>query len=292
MGDNCFGYLRAYKELVPRTRLAILFSIGLLVAGCTTTSEETKRNIWEDGYVALPYSIIEQSDCHTGVIKNLKPNCSSQKVPAVVFMHGSHGLRERQFRHMDLFVRLGYPVFAPDSFARPNRRQARGKSMSVMHLRLEEVRIAVQNLKKYPWIDQDKLILAGFSEGGITVREYGGDEFIAHIGMGFGCNNGGFSAPIKVAALHINGSHDNEALDTTLCSGIFRDNFKAVYVDAGHPVDLDPNTIKIIEDFLNGVGLKSRSVDLEKPRSRSNAMGPEGWGRLGCTLEEMVADKC
>jgi len=68
------------------------------------------------------------------------------------------------FVQSGLTAQLGYPVFAPSSFARPGRTRSCGQADSVMNWRLEEIRIALANLKTMTWIDQNRLVLAGFSE--------------------------------------------------------------------------------------------------------------------------------
>ncbi|MEQ8806370.1 MAG: dienelactone hydrolase family protein [Rhodospirillales bacterium] len=237
-----------------------IFALMSLVAGLGIPIEagaDTEKAIWERGRVSLPVSMIRAGECRSGIIRNLEPVCSAQKVPAVIFIHGCSGLNFRQFDHMDMFSKLGYPVFAPSSFARPGREKSCGKADSVMDWRLEEIKIAIENVRKMSWIDQSKLILAGFSEGGIATAEYGGNEFIAHIGMGFGCDRRQFSVSNDTPVLQINGKDDQEVSEIELCTQGSRKKFKAIYVDTGHPVDKDPVTIKTIGEFLDDVLGKS-----------------------------------
>lgn len=42
----------------------------------------------------------------------------------------------------------------------------------IMGLRFEEAAYAAKMLKDLPWVDGNKLILAGFSEGGVTAALY------------------------------------------------------------------------------------------------------------------------
>jgi len=229
---------------------ALVLSVG--VSGCVTTSPETKAKIWGQGRVSLPTSLARSSECRSGPIHNLSKNCSGKKLPAVVFLHGCAGLGHRQFAHMDMFAQLGYPVFAPSSFSRPGRTRSCGRfSPLVLTWRLEEIEIALEKLKTLSWVDQSKLILVGFSEGGIAVANYDGNKFRVIIGMGFGCDRRSFLAPSNIAILQINGKNDTEVTETALCSSGGRQKFKAVYVDAGHAVSGDPNTANIINNFLD-----------------------------------------
>lgn len=237
----------------PTLLIGLAISVFVL-AGCTngsgTASQETQRKIWANGRIDVPTSMIKPSGCRSGLIRNLDKNCSESPVPVVVFMHGCTGFNNRQFAHSELFKRLGYPVVSPSSFARPNRIAACDGSDWVIDWRLEEIEIALNELEKLPWVDKNNLVLAGFSEGGLAVAAYGGRKFRAIIGMGFGCDRTHFFAPNDVAVLHINGRNDSEVRYTALCSGRGREKFEAYYVNTGHPVNGDPNTLKYIDKFL------------------------------------------
>jgi len=225
----------------------------VLIAFASTARAEIKEEIWGWGWVSLPSSLEKSSKCRSGWIRNLEGNCSDQKLPTVIFMHGRTGLNDSQFAHMEMFAQLGYPVFAPNSFARPGRQPVNfGYTES---WRMEEIRIALDKLKTFSWVDQKKLILAGHSQGGQAVASYSGDEFRALIGMAFGCSSNitRFNAPSNVPVLQINGENDRKINDISLCSEIGRKKFKSVYVNTPHSVFSDPNTVKIIQIFLDEV---------------------------------------
>jgi len=102
--------------------------------------------------------------------KSLKsgPSDASGLVPAVVFLHGCAGRGADQERVMGTIHRKGYVVFAPDSFARPERVKLCGKGSrwERVGLRLAEASYALAKVRQLRWIDAERLILAGFSEGG------------------------------------------------------------------------------------------------------------------------------
>ena len=111
----------------------------------------------QEGWVSLPFSLIKSSKCTSGLISYLEDNCSDKQLPTVIFMHGCTGLNHHQSGHMDMFAQLGYPVFAPNSYARPGRQPIDfGGTES---WRMEEIKIALAKLKTIPWIDHTKLIL-------------------------------------------------------------------------------------------------------------------------------------
>ena len=241
-------YQRSKLVKAGLERIGLVLGMLFLSAFAMTARAETKEEIWNTGWVSLPPSITK---CSSGLIKNLKGNCSNKKLPAVVFMHGRTGLNGSQFAHMDMFAQLGYPVFAPNSYARPGRQPIMGFGATA-GWRMEEIRIALDKLKTLSWVDQNKLIIAGHSQGGKAVAEYSGDEFRAHIGMSFGCEGytTRFNAPSNIAALHINGENDLFLNDNSLCSEGGRKKFKSAYVNTGHVGLGDPNTILIISKFL------------------------------------------
>jgi len=221
----------------------------VLLSACVTTTPQTKEEIWGQGWVSLPFSLMKSSHCRSGLISYLEENCSDKQLPAVVFLHGCTGLNDHQSAHMDMFAQLGYPVFAPNSFARPGRNCVPSDKM--INWRMEEIAIATNKLKQLSWIDENKLILAGHSQGGMAATAYDGNEFTAIVGMGFGCEQWSFQAPDNVAALQIVGKNDRKLPDIDLCSSDGRKKFKSVYVNTGHSVYGDPNTVKTIHNFLN-----------------------------------------
>ena len=230
--------------------LIILIVLIISLTGCAT-SPEVKTRIWERGYISLPDSIIENSKCNSGLIRGLTGPCSKEPIPAVIFLHGCKGFSGNQFPHISLFTRLGYPVFSPSSLARPGLKPECRHIDNVLHLRREEISIALARLKDLGWIDMSRLVLAGFSQGGFAVASYSGNEFKAIIGMGLHCSGGRkFRAPKEVAVLQITGIHDEELPSTELCNRGDRLLFEAYHVDSWHAVSSDPKTAEYIKNFL------------------------------------------
>ena len=80
---------------------------------------------------------------------------------------------------MNLIWQKGITTFSPNSFARPGRSEECGSAMSsgAVALRFEEIRYTLKQIRELPWIDQSRLVLAGFSEGGLTAANYRGSGF-------------------------------------------------------------------------------------------------------------------
>ena len=138
----------------------------------------------------------------------VKPNA---KIPAVIFAHGCLGPR-RAPDWAGTFNEFGFAFFAPDSFRRPGRVPLcyrKGTSWKVT-MRQEEIRFALQQIRKLGWIDQRRIVLVGNSEGGRAVSEYNGGGFIAHIIMAYDCKVKGrrSMAPRGVAVLNLVGAND------------------------------------------------------------------------------------
>ena len=195
-------------------------------------------------YIGLPTT---QADCiRPG------PAGATGKLPVVVFLHGCAGWGSRQSRVMQLANANGYTVFAPDSFARPGRVRHCGQGgTNKLEMRLEEVEYAVRRLRELPWVDQERLVLMGFSEGGFAAARYRGSDFRAVLVLGWGCPRGRLHVPGSVPVLNLVGRDDQETRwGNRLCSAWFRDGFRAKHVEAGHDVSEDPRAQAIVGEFL------------------------------------------
>jgi dienelactone hydrolase len=137
----------------------------------------------------------------------LKPGV---RVPAVIYLHGSSGPYNAR-RWANDFATFGYAQFAPNSFKRPGRVGLAGTGQ--MHwrmiLRKQELRYALAQIRSISWIDSERLILAGFSEGAQAAANYSGDGFMAVILFGTDCRFGGPNSPAGVPVLNIVGANDH-----------------------------------------------------------------------------------
>jgi dienelactone hydrolase len=139
----------------------------------------------------------------------LKPGV---KIPAAIYMHGCAGISSEAYAYQDLMLSQGYAFFMPDSFARPGRVKLCGQGgMSArVDMRQREVDAALKAIRQLPWIDQKRLVLMGFSEGGNTTDSWYSDDFAGLIVLGSACTNSGGSpsAPERVPVLAIVGEID------------------------------------------------------------------------------------
>lgn len=140
----------------------------------------------------------------------LKPGT---RLPAVIYLHGCAGntVGETWAR---TFSRLGYAFFAPNSLARP-RKSLCGTGQQKMTtyripMRTEEALYALQELRKADWIDQERIVLMGSSEGAQAASVYRGTDFAAIILSATDCRFSGDSpkAPRGIPVLNMVGEND------------------------------------------------------------------------------------
>ncbi|MCG8547449.1 MAG: dienelactone hydrolase family protein [Alphaproteobacteria bacterium] len=182
----------------------------------------------------------------------LKPGI---KVPVVIYAHGCYGLKGSHSQsYFAYFMHLGFLVIAPNSFARTGREEMchRGGSHK-QQMRLEEIEYAFDQIKSVSWIDQDKIILAGHSEGGAAAANWWRDGVAAVIISGYHCRVTGGSpmAPNNVPVLNIVGEFDsNTGDDSCDVSSRGRGSKVAEISGAGHSLAKYPETRNEIREFL------------------------------------------
>ncbi|OHX17392.1 hypothetical protein BI343_12215 [Chromobacterium amazonense] len=133
-----------------------------------------------------------------GRLAALPPTRPGQPLPLLLFMHGSSGLNEQTLA----FQRwasdtLGIAALAPDSFARRKRPRYQSPAPveqyeAVHALRQEEIAMMLAALPRLPWVDSQRLALAGSSEGGVAAARWRGQEFAGRIIYGWSCEDNYF----------------------------------------------------------------------------------------------------
>ncbi len=184
---------------------------------------------WIQGNIFLPASALKNgSRDHLNVFP--KSDDWAQKVkdehlkdgvrlPAVIFLHGCTGFHTGR-RFVKYFLDEGFAAFAPNSFGRPGRvvwcgqpgmnSGVQGGMDSRVFVRKKELKYALSKVREIEWVDSSRLVLAGFSEGGQTVADWSGKEFIAHVLFGTDCRfaDGSSNAPTSIPVLNVVGSDD------------------------------------------------------------------------------------
>ncbi|KQW24316.1 dienelactone hydrolase family protein [Acidovorax sp. Root402] len=187
--------------------LAILLSLGLHAAQAqipagevkgtaTAHTEASAKGVMAGAQLVLPAQATGGA-AYVGAFKDA-PATVRNKVPVVVFLHGSSGLGLKAIGEWQQWLgSLGIASVAPDSFALPDRvtykSPASKEAYEKIHaLRRSEITLALQTLQTQPWADMQRLVLAGTSEGATAVARYGGAEFAGRIIFSWSCEDNYF----------------------------------------------------------------------------------------------------
>jgi len=171
----------------------LLSALFILLAGVGESTAANDRDValtWEEAIIAVR---IETPDLRRVVLGGridatyiadiLHGMSAENPQPAIIFMHDcGHSYNDPESRQQIKFMAsLGYIIFVPDSYARPDRpvscdREERTMAPDVSHeliheLRHEEALYAIEQVLKLPWIDRNKIYLGGAGEGADVVLQ-------------------------------------------------------------------------------------------------------------------------
>jgi hypothetical protein len=199
----------------------VLITLGFAFsAGPSATFAQTEGNqgadvamSWEKAEVFVPGSSFKTTPNKLTVNKPL---------PVVIYLHGCTGIDPAHDASWGAFIRgFGYIAVLPDSMARPGRkpncdtRTKRGGAFPQAHaMRMEELRYALEQVKKSPWADTDNLFLMGHSEGGQAAARSRLRGFRGIIISGWTCTDSarpgfdGIFAPLETPILTLEWDHD------------------------------------------------------------------------------------
>lgn len=127
-----------------------------------------------------------------------RPPGTGVKVPVVLFLHGSSGLGLKAIGEWQQWLaNLGVASLAPDSFSVPDRLTykspvAKDVYERIHALRGSEIAPALAAIGAQPWADMTRLVLAGTSEGAVSVARYAGKEFAARMLFAWSCESNYF----------------------------------------------------------------------------------------------------
>lgn len=186
--------------------------------------------------------------------KKLKPGI---RIPAVIYLHGCAG-NTGGFYWGIKFNQLGYAFFAPDSLARPRKSlcgTGRGMMMGKrIPMRTEEMQYVLSQLQELNWIDHQRIVLMGSSEGAQAASAYRGDKFAAVILEGTDCRFVGGSPRTArgIPVLNMVGSKDNKG-GRSGCN-IRRKvggSKKEIIAGGYHKLGNHPEAQRVLEQFLS-----------------------------------------
>ena len=218
----------------PISRFICLIVIGFFcLAACEQGIATTKSPVAGDDPEELARTWLESRVYIPGVTGRIHTRMKSLPVdfragkqgqfPLIIYLHGCSGFWWGTAQRANFFTQLGFAVIAPDSFARREkpvscvpRRKKGGFHRGVLYLRQAEAAYALSRARSLPWINNEIIILFGFSEGGITVATLSPAQAVgthARIIEGWGCHAGwpeyaGMEAPTWQAVLTMVAKHD------------------------------------------------------------------------------------
>lgn len=226
--------------------LSAILALSASLSGCATSQAE-RNTLWDWTVLGTPVDQTLSYPCQdvdrrVGLEKTAEclSELGDQPRPVVVFMHGCGGPNQN---YVEMFRKLGYVVVAPNSMVRDGRKITCPTNAHIVSLRLEEVKLTLERLKSFKWVDGSRLVLAGFSEGGITTAKHPGKEFKARIIFGWYCNPRGSFALTGLEqepALALIGARDEYNVNVAQgdCGVHMRDahSRSIVYPNAAHDV--------------------------------------------------------
>jgi hypothetical protein len=167
-------------------------------------SEAHVAPAWQEGYVYLPGDKKIQGK----YIKNestksafAKLSASGKKLPAVLYLHGCSGVGSGGRKDGSFLSAQGYVVFMPRSLARdrapscdPEAKKG-GLIPEIKAYRQQEIAYSLARIRELPFVDQNKLILMGHSEGCGAVLHNKIDAFRLFIASGCHCKRSNIRLP-------------------------------------------------------------------------------------------------
>ena len=208
--------------------------------------------------------------------KYIKPDT---KVPLVLYLHSCGG--NDHIRWSGTLSQWGFAVVSPNSFARDGRYKHCGTmpNAKLFNMRMAELKYALYQIKKTDWIDQNRLILMGHSEGSFFPPAYSKDDFTAHIILAGNCRfshlgptpccaPGSSKAPKHVAVLNIIG--DRDKWNEWACHKTHTERgsrFVTLKNHGHHIYDVHPRARTIMAEFLE--------ICCGKEKSRNDTEGSD-----------------
>lgn len=170
--------------------------IGEVKGTAVVHTPASARAVMDNATLVLPASVTG-AGIYAGPLRDA-PATRGARVPVVVFLHGSSGLGLKAIGEWQRWL-AGQDIasVAPDSFALPDRivyksPVSRAVYEQVHALRLSEVALATQALRRQPWADTARLVLAGTSEGAAAVARHDGAGFAGRIIYSWSCEDNYF----------------------------------------------------------------------------------------------------
>ena len=190
------------RWLVAWLTSAALIAGGVAWAGQDTDPVELERT-WLAARVFLPKgAFLHDVPFSTEVrdvsgLPTLETAIRGARLPVVIYMHACSGFGPDGYDTGKFLVGNGYVVFAPDSYARAYKpvscdpdKLVGGLHRDAVKFRVAEASHAIRKARGFSWVDQERLFLMGWSEGGIATAKLSGEPVTARVIEGWHCQAG------------------------------------------------------------------------------------------------------
>lgn len=263
------------KSAIALVAWAGLAGLGGMLGGCATwSSPEATVRTYESARISIPRVVadgVEVVAGYNGRVRDDPAQAQLQalvvrglRMPTVLYMHGCVGLGLSSLLDLAQISAAGAIAYAPDSYARPDRPLACDETrythggLGMWLLRFDEAAYARERLAAEPWIDNERIAMMGFSEGGFTVALSRDPRYVGYVVTGANCvgynNQNGLSIPRDKPVLVILSRFDPWFSTTEVCTASLagRPNSRSVILDRpGHYMNSEPEAREALRSFLN-----------------------------------------
>ena len=170
-----------------------------------------------------------------------------EKVSVVFYVSGSAGFTKGESYRKWVIQNTQSIFFSPNTFEIQNRptynAQSSLEEYEVVHAtRLREIEYNVEQLKKFAWVDEKRILLMGNSEGATASGIYEGEEFFARILLAWNCEAGYYLSDASIGA----------KIDTPILAIIGReDEYFSKESEPNRGYDITGNCVEALRDYHN-----------------------------------------
>ena len=163
-------------------------TIMTILASCNaTTMKSTKIELQSKSPYDYCHILDSEPDPAVTISGKLTfPNDDeTEKVPALIYVHGSGGISSKNDQWLDMFQEMGYATLQLDCFKGRNIKSSVGDHIQVTsEMMIADAYFALKYLAVHPRIDADRIGIMGNSKGGIVATYSAWDKVQEKLGDG------------------------------------------------------------------------------------------------------------
>lgn len=132
-------------------------------------NKEVKRGKQGEGKMKREFTVLR--DGLSVYVEEYRPKGDKETYPAIIFSHGFGGTHEGMEFYCEKFAKAGYAAYCFDFFGGSvgDTGKSDGSSLDMTILtECEDLEAVLDEIKSYPYIDTDNIILSGESQGGFV----------------------------------------------------------------------------------------------------------------------------